>query len=101
MSARKETARKSAVSAKQQVVDHAPLFCKTNYLLMLAGGVIIAIGMWLMSGGKSADPNVFDPNSVYSKTRITIAPLLIVLGLVVEVYAIFKRSAPAAQRTKS
>lgn len=101
MSAKNETVRKPAAATKHQVVDQAPLFGKTNYLLMLAGGVIIAIGMWLMSGGKSADPNVFDPNSVYSKTRITVAPLLIVLGLVVEVYAIFKRSAGAAQNTKN
>jgi hypothetical protein len=91
MSAKKEIVRKKAAATKHQVVDQAPLFGKTNYLLMLAGGVIIAIGMWLMSGGKSADPNVFDPNEVYSKTRITVAPLLILAGLVLEIYAIFKK----------
>ena len=62
-----------------------------NYLLMVAGAVVIAIGMVLMSGGKSPDPNVFDPKQVYSTTRITVAPILIVLGLVLEVYAIFKK----------
>lgn len=92
MSSKTQPGKKSA-AAKQtiQVVDHAPLFGKTNYLLMLAGVVVIALGMILMSGGKSADPNVFDPKEVYSFTRITIAPVLIVLGLVLEVYAIFKK----------
>ena len=71
------------------------LFAKENYTWMFIGGVIIALGMFLMSGGKSADPNVFDTNEVYSTTRITIAPILIVLGLLVEVYAIFKKSKKA------
>jgi len=68
------------------------LFAKENYVWMIIGGVIIALGMILMSGGKSADPNVFDTNEVYSSTRITIAPILIVIGLLVEVFAIFKKT---------
>ncbi len=57
---------------------------------MLIGVAMIAVGMLLMAGGKSSDPNVFDANEVYSTRRITIAPLLILAGLVVEIYAIFK-----------
>lgn len=72
------------------------LFSKENYTWMLIGGVTIALGMFLMSGGKSPDPNVFDTKEVYSTTRITIAPLLIVAGLLIEVYAIFKKSKTAA-----
>lgn len=69
----------------------ASMFGKDNYLWMLIGIVVIAIGMFLMSGGKSPDPNVFDEKSVYSTTRITIAPILILAGLVIEIYAIFKK----------
>jgi uncharacterized membrane protein len=68
-----------------------PLFSKENFILMLVGGLVIALGMFLMSGGKSADPNVFSNNEVYSSTRITVAPILIVVGLLIEVYAIFKK----------
>lgn len=68
------------------------LFAKTNLVWMLIGLVIILIGLLLMAGGKSEDPNVFDTNEVYSKTRITVAPLLILAGLLVEVYAIMKKS---------
>ena len=97
MSAKKPIVRRSADSKSSiQVVDHAPLFGKTNYLLMVAGVVVIALGMLLMTGGKSPDPNVFDPNEVYSKTRVTVAPILIVLGLVIEIYAIFKKNPGAA-----
>ena len=80
--------------SKQNV--NSTLFSKDNYTWMLIGGVIIALGMFLMSGGKSDDPRVFNTNEVYSTTRITIAPILIVLGLLVEIYAIFKKPKAAA-----
>lgn len=66
-------------------------FSKENYLWMLAGIVVIAIGMLLMSGGASENPNEFTPKEVYSTRRITIAPILILAGLVIEIYAIFKK----------
>ena len=67
------------------------MFSRENYLWMLAGAVIIAIGLLLMAGGKSDDPNVFNEKEVYSTTRITIAPILIILGLIVEIFAIFRK----------
>jgi len=65
-------------------------FSKDNYIWMLAGIILIAAGMFLMAGGASTDPNVFLKDEVYSKTRITVAPLLILAGLVIEIYAIFR-----------
>jgi len=67
------------------------IFTKDNYMWMLAGLVIMTIGMFLLAGGKSNDPNVFNKDEVYSTTRITIAPLLILAGLVIEVFAIFRK----------
>ncbi len=66
------------------------IFTKDNYRWMLIGAIVIAIGMFLMSGGKNTDPNVFDTSKVYSTTRITVAPILILAGLVIEIFAIFK-----------
>ena len=68
------------------------LFGKENYIWMLAGLVILAVGFFLMAGGKSADPKVFDTKEVYSPTRITVAPILIVLGFIVEIFAIMRKS---------
>jgi hypothetical protein len=68
------------------------IFNKENYMWMLAGALLIALGMFLMSGGKSNnDPTVFDKAAVYSTTRITIAPILILAGLVLEIFAIFRK----------
>ena len=68
------------------------IFNKENYICMLLGIALIAIGMFLMSGGASnKDPKVFEEAAVYSSTRITIAPILILAGLVIEIVAIFKK----------
>lgn len=68
------------------------IFGKDNLQWMLIGLVVIAIGLVLMAGGKGEDPNVFAENEVYSMKRITLAPLLIVAGLLIEVYAIMRKS---------
>jgi hypothetical protein len=68
-----------------------PLFGKENFMWMIAGAVVIALGFFLMAGGKSADPTQFNDNEIYSTTRITIAPLLIIAGFVLEIVAIMKR----------
>lgn len=68
------------------------MFGKKNYGWMLGGLALIALGMFLMSGGQSnTDPTVFNKAAVYSPIRITVAPLLILAGLVIEIVAIFKK----------
>ena len=68
------------------------LFSKENYKWMLIGLAVIFLGMILMGGGKSNDPNQFNPKEVYSFTRITLAPILIVAGFAIEIFAIFRKS---------
>lgn len=67
-------------------------FGKSNYTWMLIGAACIVIGMFLMSGGKSPNPDVFDANEVYSFRRITLAPIVIIIGFIIEIYAIFKKN---------
>lgn len=50
----------------------------------------MVLGFILMSGGGSDDPNVFS-DAIFNTQRLTIAPLLILSGLVVEIFAIFHR----------
>jgi len=66
-------------------------FGKENYVIMLIGIAVIVIGFACMSGGPSKDPNVFDPD-IFSFRRITLAPILVILGFIIEVYAIVKKS---------
>ncbi len=87
------TTRPSAIRnpAVNKQKPRLPLFEKDNYMWMGIGVAVIAIGMLVMSGGKNPNPNQFDYKMVYSTTRITIAPILILAGFVIEIYAIFKR----------
>ena len=70
-----------------------PLFSSRNYTLMIVGIALIALGFILMSGGRSEDPNVFNPE-IYNFRRIRLAPFLILAGLGIQVYAILYRSKP-------
>lgn len=63
------------------------VFAKQNYTFMLIGIGIIVLGYLLMIGGGSDDPNVFN-EEIFSFRRITLAPILIIGGLVLEVFAI-------------
>lgn len=65
-------------------------FGKENYRLMLIGLAFIAVGFLLMIGGGSSDPTKFNPE-IFSFQRITLAPILILAGYVIEVFAIMKK----------
>ncbi len=82
--------KKSTSSHGKETTTNA-LFGKDNYKWMVIGLVVMAIGFFLMAGGKSDNPNVFEAKEVYSTTRITIAPILIMAGLIIEIFAIMKK----------
>ncbi|QAR30546.1 DUF3098 domain-containing protein [Ornithobacterium rhinotracheale] len=70
------------------------LFNKKNYLIMLAGLALIAIGFWLMSGADAntrpdgtLDPTFWNQD-IFSWQRIRLAPSLIIIGFIVEAVAI-------------
>ncbi|MAR62741.1 MAG: hypothetical protein CMC45_02590 [Flavobacteriaceae bacterium] len=65
-------------------------FGKRNYRFMIIGIIFIALGFILMSGGGSDDPNVFN-EEIYSFRRIRIAPLLVITGFAIEIYAILTK----------
>lgn len=63
---------------------------RENYILMIIGLVLIFLGFVLMIGGKSNDPKVFN-EAIFSPQRLTVAPILILAGYVVEIFAIMKK----------
>lgn len=67
------------------------LFGEINYKMMLAGLVLILIGYGLMMGGNNADPKAaFPTEEIYSFRRIVLAPIVIIAGFIIEVFAILK-----------
>jgi len=79
-----------APQAKQPLESKDFAFGKENYRLMLIGLALIAIGFILMIGGGSKDPSQFNPE-IFSFRRITLAPILVLAGYVVEIFAIMKK----------
>ncbi len=77
------------MAKEKETADFA--FGKINYTIMLIGIGLILTGFILMSGGGSDDPNVFS-EEIFSFRRITLAPLLVLSGFVLEIYAIVKKS---------
>lgn len=67
-----------------------PLLEKRNYQIIIAGIILIAVGFILMSGGRSDDPQVFNPE-IYNFRRIRLAPTLIIIGLALQACAILYR----------
>lgn len=63
---------------------------RKNYLLLVIGFAVILIGLALMAGGGSSSPDEFN-YAMFSFRRITLAPILVVGGFVVEIVAIMKR----------
>ena len=87
----KKKAPKAAEPTPKPPVQNADFaFGKENYRLMLIGLAFIALGFILMIGGGSNDPNQFNPE-IFSFRRLTLAPILILAGFVVEIFAIMKK----------
>ncbi len=68
------------------------IFRKENYKWMFIGLGIVFVGFLLMLGGGSDDPNVFNEDELFSFRRITLAPMVIIAGFIVEIYAIMLKS---------
>jgi len=66
------------------------IFEKRNYQFLVIGLVVMAIGYLMMMGGGSEDPNVFNPD-IFSTRRIVLAPAIIIIGFIIEIYAIMWR----------
>ncbi len=67
------------------------IFNKKNYLLLISGLILILSGLALMVGGGSEDPSKFS-DEIFNFQRLTLAPLLIVSGFVLEIFAIMSKS---------
>tara|TARA_B100000965_G_C19405827_1_gene675359 strand:- start:221 stop:442 length:222 start_codon:yes stop_codon:yes gene_type:complete len=66
-------------------------FGKKNYILLMVGLAFIAVGIILMVGGGSEDPTKFS-DDIFNFQRLTLAPILLAIGFIIEIFAIMYRS---------
>lgn len=76
---------------KDKVDDASFAFGRENYILLFISLGLLFIGFILMSGGKAADPNTFN-EEVFSFRRITLAPIIVMAGYALGIYAIVKKA---------
>ena len=76
--------------SQQGNTEKAFAFGKENYIMTVIGLVFIITGFVLMSGGGSEDPNVFS-EEIFSTTRITVAPIVVLIGFAIEIIGIMYR----------
>jgi len=71
------------------------LFSKENFYIMVAGLIFIIIGFFLMIGGGSDDPSQFN-EAIFNTQRITVAPILLLIGYALQIVAIFYKKSDKA-----
>ncbi|MBO7489024.1 MAG: DUF3098 domain-containing protein [Bacteroidales bacterium] len=91
---KKNNVNKPAAGAQKNATEEKSsfgfAFGPMNYILMIVGIMLLGLGYILLSGGGSDDPNVFNAE-MFNNRRMVVAPLMIVVGLVVEICAIMFR----------
>ncbi len=84
-------ANEKASTFKPSTADR-PLTFSSQTILWIAGGfALMLVGMLLMTGGQMPSPEVWDEDIIYSFRRLTLSPIVILTGIGVVIYAIFKK----------
>ncbi|MEL6669829.1 MAG: DUF3098 domain-containing protein [Bacteroidota bacterium] len=85
-------APRAAAVPRSRPKSTTPLvFGRDTYIWLAAGFGLILVGLLLMSGGGQPDPNEWDTGIIYSFRRITLAPLVMLAGVGVAIYAVLKK----------
>ncbi len=66
------------------------VFSKANYKLLLIGLALIFVGFLLMTGGNADNIHEFSED-IFDVKRLIIAPILVIAGFIVEIFAIMKK----------
>lgn len=82
MTTKKAPVKSATAQAAPKPQNLSFAFGKENYMLMLIGLVIIIIGFFLMAGSED----------IFSSTKLTVAPILVLGGFAFEVFAIMRKS---------
>jgi uncharacterized membrane protein len=67
-------------------------FGKENYRILIVGVLVVTLGYVLMIGGGAENPNDFNVDEIFSTRTITVAPMTILVGFVIVLFGIMKKS---------
>jgi hypothetical protein len=69
-------------------------FTKKNYILLIVGLAFMASGLILMIGGGAENPAEFSVE-IFNFQRLTLAPILLAIGFIIEIFAIMHKGKDA------
>lgn len=87
----KAAAPRTAKSSQPAGPVRPMTFGADTYKWMGIGFALVIIGLLLMSGGRGTEYSEFNIDEIYSFRRITLAPVVILTGLGVVIFAILKK----------
>jgi len=91
----KQSQSRASRSTRTRQTSNAPkvemVFGRQTYIWFGIGAGLVTLGLILMSGGHMPNPDVWEPERIYSFRRTVLAPVVILGGLGVVIYAIFKK----------
>ncbi len=70
---------------------------KSNFKIIVAGIALVLLGFILMSGGAAKDPNTFNYEEIFSPVRITIAPIVCLLGYIIVAIGILRNPSESSK----
>lgn len=91
MSNKKNTKPTSSPAGNETAENKVFVFGKENYKFLFIGLGLIVLGFILMIGGGSDSPDEFN-EGIFNFQRLTLVPILILVGFGIEIYAIMKRN---------
>lgn len=87
----RDTRKQSGAGDAQKITDRSGFaFDKDSYKWLLIGMVLLLVGFLLMIGGGSDNPDVFN-KSMFDFQRLTLSPILLMVGYMFGIYAIIKK----------
>lgn len=86
---KKVLVNKKSIEKKEAATSNKFVFGKQNYILLAASFVVLVIGFVLMYG-----PD--DPVKKYDFQRLTLAPIVVMLGFAIAGFSIFHKDKSAA-----
>jgi hypothetical protein len=85
-----EIKKNKSTSTGREIETSGFVFEKENYRWLLIGIAFLVVGFLLMIGGRSDDPDAFNYD-MFNFQRLTLSPILLMIGYIIGIYAIMKR----------
>ena len=73
--------KSNKIETEKKAPQHGFVFARENYMLMIIGVVVIILGFILMYGKED----------IYDFRKITLAPIVVITGFIIEIFAIMKK----------